>query len=224
MKRKSSIFPNFEAPPSLKELAFQSIKDAIFANRLKPGETYTEQGVASELGVSKSPVREALIDLSARSFLRIIPRTGFRVNILTKDLVRDLFEFRIALEKAVILHITSELTNDSIKEIQFNLRKNKKASETDDLAGILRVDREFHSYLASLTGNQYIILALENVRDLIDWAGAKIVSLKGRQVEALNEHTAITKMLEERNVQEAVAKMEEHLLITQDRILDLVID
>jgi len=213
------IMRNLEPPPTLRDMALQAIKDAVLSNKLKPGNFYNERNLANELGISKTPIREALLDLSMRGFITIFPRRGFQVNTLTEKNIQDLFEFRMALEKAVILHIAPNISNESITKIEVI---NKKAADSLGQMGFLRYDREMHRYLASLTRNQYIISALENVRDLIEWAGAKVLSIKGRSEEALQEHIVITKMLKKRDVAGAVKEMEEHLRITETRVLSQV--
>ena len=207
---------------SLKEKAFKAIKYAIMDYTLTPGDIYTEQGLAGRLGISKSPVREACIDLASRGFLKILPRKGIQIEILDADKVCSLFDFRVILEKAVIRLMAHKTTDEVINETENIFAKLKAASDADDLKGFLELDKQFHQYLVILTGNHYMIEASANVRDLIDWAGAKIVSMKWRQLEAMNEHAEIVKKLQQRDPVGAAKKMEEHLLISKEKILSSI--
>ena len=211
-----AILNNIETPPSLKEIAFREIKRAILSNRLETGKIYNERTLANELGISKTPVREALLDLVARGFITFLPRRGFQINTLTEKNICDLFTFRIALEKAVIIHITPGISDKSISEIEGLIEKSSKVLDQTDF---LKIDREFHLYLAFLSENQYIISALVNIRDLIEWVAAKALVVKGRSEEALQEHIAIIGMLKKRDLAGAAEKMEEHLQITEKRVL-----
>ena len=101
-----------KAQESLKEKAFKAIKYAIMDYTLTPGDIYTEQGLAGRLGISKSPVHEACIDLASRGFPKILPRKGIQIEILDAAEVCSLFDFRVVLEKAIIglmAHKTTEL-------------------------------------------------------------------------------------------------------------------
>ena len=94
MLRPSPALSNIDLPPSLKELAFQALKENILNHQLRPGSVYSEQAIAKKLGISKTPIHEALTDLEKRGFVKILPRKGFQVNRLTQKDVRDMFEFR----------------------------------------------------------------------------------------------------------------------------------
>lgn len=216
MAEKLPSFPNINVPPSLKEIAFEAIKGSIVANRLSPGAVYSEQAIAMELGISKTPVREALINLASKGFVTILPRKGFRVNTLTERHIREIFEFRHALEGAVMLHIASSIPDKYIRKIE---AIHDKAAKAHDRKSFIRLDREFHRYLASLTQNRYIMGALENICDLCEWVATVVYLVKGRPMEAVQEHKSITEMLKRHDSTGAAAAMEEHLRITEMRYL-----
>jgi len=216
------MLENLKAPPSLREMAFQAIKNAILSNKLEPGKTYTEFGLAKELGISKTPVREALGDLAGKGFVTVLPRRGIRVNALTPKDIRNLYEFRTALETAIIRHITPELTEESIKGLRIIQEKENAAIRDEDSMRYLKIDRELHLFLASLTQNQYMISALEQVRDLIDWMGAKALMRKTRILEVRDEHIKIIQMLKKRDTGEAIKMMDEHIQITMENVLQNV--
>lgn len=208
-----------EAPASLKEIAFHAIKEAIMNNQLRQGNFYGEQDLSRELGISRTPVHEALIELSSRGFLKLVPRKGFQINELNKEEIKKLYTFRIALETTVIREITPKITDELILELEAISRKQKQMVEVGNWMGILKVDRELHNFLASLTQNTYIISALENVRDLIDWTGVKILAeRKERPKEVIREHNAIIDRLKARDVDGAVSMMEKHLKISRERV------
>jgi DNA-binding GntR family transcriptional regulator len=205
--------------PSLKDLAFQSIKEAILGGQLKPGILYKEQTIANELGISKTPVREALLELSTRGFVSSFPRKGFEINSLTAKNIYDLFELRLVLEIAVMRHITVDISKESLKELEAILARDRQAVRNDDQRQILQVNRELHNYFAALTGNEYLIRSLQNIQDLIEWVIAGTLRYRGRAGKACSEHLNIFNMLKKRDVQGAVTAMTEHLSITQREIL-----
>jgi DNA-binding GntR family transcriptional regulator len=220
MAEQTPAFKNIKTPPSLKEIAYQAIKDSIISLKLKPSAVYSEQAIARELGISKTPVHQALTDLENRKFVTLLPRKGFVVNELTEKEIRNLFEYRYVLERAVICHITPQLTDESIQKIDII---NRKAADSIDRLGFQKYDRAFHRYLSSLTDNQFIIDALENIWDLCSWIGAQNLSIKDRGNEAVKEHKSIAKMLKKRDLAGALNAMKEHLRITEKKFINEVI-
>jgi DNA-binding GntR family transcriptional regulator len=216
MVRDLPTFPNINVPPSLKEIAYEALKDSVISNKLTPEDIYSEQAIARELGISKTPVREALINLAAKGFVEILPRRGFKVNTLTEEHIREIFEFRHALETAVVFHITPMVTEQSVRDIEAIVLKTANAR---DQKTFIKLDRQFHRSLASLTNNRYIADALENIWDLCEWVATVVYRLKGRPYEAVQEHKSITEKLKMHDTEGAIAAMEEHLRITEQRFL-----
>ena len=210
--------------PSLKEMALSAIKEAILSKKFQPGVIYTEASVSSKLGISRTPVREALIYLASKGYLTFLPRKGFQLKQLTEKDVQDLFAFRCALETAIARHITPLLTDESLKHIDLLLARHREANKAEDPLGSIHADREFHLYLAKLTNNSYLMTALEDIRDLIDLAGIKTLEFKVRSVESIKEHRAIVGMLKAGSISGAVQKMEEHIWTTQERALARIRD
>lgn len=210
---------NLRVPLSLKEMAFQSIKAAILSNKLEPGKIYNEQGLAKELGISKTPVREALLDLATKGFINPLPRRGVQVNVLTEKDIKDLYDVRIALETAIVRWIIPKLTEESLKKIEAIHKKERSAIKADDRLSYLRIDREFHLYLASLTENRYMATSLENIRDLIDWMGFKALTRQERMEEVEHEHEKVIEKLRKGDPKGAEHLMEEHIRITVKNVL-----
>jgi DNA-binding GntR family transcriptional regulator len=208
--------------PSLKDMALLSIKEAILSKKLEPGITYAEAALSGELGISRTPVREALIHLASRGFIIYIPRKGFRIISLTEKDVEDLFELRLALELTVIRRITPGLTEECLLKIEeFGFNYTRTAEEGNPVES-LNADRELHLYLAHLTDNPYLIKSIEEIRDFIDLASIRSLELEYRTAEAMREHQRIIDMLKVRSVEGALQRMEGHILVTKQRILSRI--
>ena len=212
-------FKYLGVPLSLKEMAFQAIKNAILSKKLVPGKVYNERGLAKELGISKTPVREALLDLASKGFITFLPRRGVQINALTEKDIKDLYEVRIALETAILRHITPKLSKAELRKIEIIYQKEKGAIKGDDRLGYMRIDRGFHLYLARLTDNRYMITSLENIRDLIDWMVFKALTRSQRMEEVKREHERVIERLKERDTPGAIRMMEEHIRITEQNVL-----
>ena len=208
--------------PSLKDMALSAIKEAILYKKLEPGVMYTEAAVSSELGISRTPIREALIHLASRGFIIYMARKGFQIRVLMEKDVKNLFELRMALELAVIRHITPKLTEESMIKIENLLSKYTKATEAGNPIESINADRELHLSLAHLTDNPFLINAIEEIRDLIDLASIRSLEIEYRTTEAIKEHQEIIDMLKARSLEGALEKMEEHLRITGQRVLSRI--
>jgi DNA-binding GntR family transcriptional regulator len=208
--------------PSLKDMALSAIKEAILYKKLEPGVMYTEAAVSSELGISRTPIREALIHLASRGFIIYMARKGFQIRVLMEKDVKNLFELRMALELAVIRHITPKLTEESMIKIENLLSKYTKATEAGNPIESINADRELHLSIAHLTDNPFLINAIEEIRDLIDLASIRSLEIEYRTTEAIKEHQEIIDMLKARSLEGALEKMEEHLRITGQRVLSRI--
>ena len=221
MDRFSSTLRSVDTPPSMQEIAFQAIKKAIMRKEFLPGSIYSEQAVAKEMGMSKTPVHQALLDLENKGFVTILPRRGFKVNTLSEKNIRDMFELRRALERVVVLKVTPKLTADIMEDL---VRIIKDIEKTRDPVDFQKHDRAFHRYLASLSENTYIINALNTVWDLSDWVGARILSDRAGYKQAANEHLAVYEFMSVGAAEKAAAAMERHLNGTESRFLEGLTD
>jgi len=205
--------------PSLKDLALSTIKEAILSSRLKPEVMYTEASLTNELGISRTPVREALIHLASRGLITYFPRKGFQIKCLTEKDVVDLFELRLALEIAVIRHITLNLTGSSLAELEGVRTEYLKIMKKGDPANSIRANRDFHLRLANLTENPYLINAMDEIRDMIDLAGARSLEVDSRNLEAVDEHERVMAAIKAKDVSGAIEQMEAHIRTTEERVL-----
>lgn len=208
-----------KTPPSLREMAFDAIKEGIMGNTLKSGHIYSEHALAKQLGMSKTPVHEALLDLASRGFVILIPRKGVSIRTLTIDEIKDLYEFRLVLEVAVMRRIADRITPRQIERLWEIHNACVAATKSDDHVGYIKNDREYHSLMASLTGNAYLVGALENVRDLIDWMGVRAMTRPGRLPEVDLEHAEVIERLAQGDPEKAAVAMEKHVRATEHNSL-----
>ncbi len=214
---QEQLFDPIETPPSLAEIAFQAIKKAILGKRLVPDVIYNEKVLADELGFSKTPVHEALTTLSVKGFVTILPRRGFQVRALSVRNIQDMYEFRTTLERAVVVKIVPDITDESIDHLKSIL---DNIASTDDPAQLGDLDRDFHSYLASLTDNLYIVEALDNLWELCAWIAVRALTNDTRNHEPmLQEHVTIWEGIKARDSRKTIQAMDQHLQNAEDRWL-----
>lgn len=217
MKNSPVTLRKVDTPPSMQEVAFQSLKKAIMRNELKPGNIYSEQAIAKEMGMSKTPVHQALLDLENKGFVMLSPRKGFEVKALSAKNIRDMFELRRALEKTVVLKATAKLTSDDLRDLE---RIVGRIEDTRDPIDFQKHDRSFHRRLAAISDNTYIINALNTVWDLSDWVGASILYNWGGYSQAAGEHMEVFEFMTVGEAEKAAAAMERHLNGTEIRYIE----
>lgn len=186
-------------------------------NELTPGNIYSEQAIAKEMGMSKTPVHQALLELETKGFVTLSPRKGFEVKALSDKNIRDMFELRRALEKTVVLKATSKLTTNDLQDLE---RIVARIEHTRDPIDFQKHDRAFHRRLASISDNTYIINALNTVWDLSDWVGASILYNWGGFSQAAEEHMEVYRYMTAGDAVKAAAAMERHLNGTEIRFIE----
>jgi DNA-binding GntR family transcriptional regulator len=205
--------------PSLKEMALATIKEAMFSKKLEQEVMYTEAALTNALGISRTPIREALIHLASRGLVTYFPRKGFKIKLLTEKDVENLFELRLSLELAVVRRITPTLTKATLDEIEKARVQYGKAVQKRDPIRSIQANMAFHACLANLTENTYLINALDEIRDLTNLAGLRSLEIGSRTTEALGEHERIVAELKRRSLSGALREMEIHIRTTEARVL-----
>ncbi len=200
-------------------MAYASIKEAIITNVLKPGGIYNEQGLGKELGMSKTPVHEALLDLANKGFVTLLPRRGVQVNTLSTEDIVNLYSFRGLIEGAMIRGIADTFGMTHFDHLMGIHQKCLDVDVTDKMVEYLELERAFHDYLADLSNNSYMIKALSNIRDLVDWMGMVALNRVDRLAEVNHEHGAVVKFLEKRDFENAALSMENHIRISLENVL-----
>jgi DNA-binding GntR family transcriptional regulator len=198
-------------PLPLAKLSYEKIRSSILNGNLKAGEVYNEIKLAKELGISRTPVREALLELSVQGLVTFLPRRGIMVNYFTKRDLEEAFEFRKAIELAVMDKIIKHLDNLNLKNIEKAINAQQKAAENGDRMAFLAADRLFHTTFAKLAGNQRMVIALENLRDIIHLMGFEALARSGRMHEVLDEHREVLELIRKGQGEEARKAMADHL-------------
>jgi DNA-binding GntR family transcriptional regulator len=219
MPKKDLNLRKLQPAPSLKEMALATIKEAMLSKKLEQEVMYTEAALTNELGISRTPVREALIHLASRGLITYFPRKGFKIKLLTEKDVVNLFELRLALELAVIRHITPGLTVKSLVEIERVWTDYLKVVQRGDPVKSIHANMAFHACLTRLTENTYLINALNEIGDRINLAGVRSLEVNSRTPEAVEEHEKIIVELKRQSMSGALREMENHIRTTEKRVL-----
>ena len=208
-----------EKPESLKAAARGEIKRLLLTGQWERGVLYSATTFADRLGVSRTPVREALLELSAEGYLVAQDGKGFRIKELSEKEVRDFFETRRMIELYVIERVAARLTTAETDELRNHQQRMRASFALDDKAAFLKADKGFHLHLIHCHQNRHLTSVMNNIRDLISILGHEAIIREGRSERVLEEHQTVIDAIERRDATQAVAAMRAHLETTESLLL-----
>ena len=196
----------------LRDVVFNTLRRAILKGELEPGERLMEIALANKLGVSRTPIREAIRKLELEGLVVMIPRKGAEVARITEKDLRDVLEVRTSLEKLAI-----ELACDRITEEDMNLacKDFEESFGKDDLTTIAEKDVAFHDIIFRATKNARLIQILNNLREQMYRYRLEYLKDTQSHDRLVEEHQKIVNAIIEKNKEEAVRLIQEHIYIQE---------
>ena len=150
-------------PSSLKDAAYRSIKDQLVSGQLEHDKIYSAQHFAAMLGVSRTPIREALLQLAGEGFLVCLEARGFKIKPFSEREIRDVFETRRMIETFVARQLIEKLTPEDIRQLKENLRVMAEHAQRGSAHGFMEADKAFHLSLVRCAGNQLLVSIMETI-------------------------------------------------------------
>lgn len=205
------------ARKSLREEVFETVKEYILKGYYMPGERIVIDTVAKQLGVSITPVREALHHLAAQGLVLVEPHKGFIVKKWDKREIEDLLFLRMYLEKlAVRLFIQRDAESITLAQI---IDKMKKAVETNDLKALTSYNSEFHKTIVNGSGNEELCKIMSSLSEKLYRVRILSLSYPGRMNRSYEEHLSIYKAICEKDITKAEKVIEDHINSVKDVLL-----
>lgn len=207
--------PNFEVTMNeylpLRDVVFHTLRQAILRGELKPGERLMEIQLANKLGVSRTPIREAIRKLELEGLVLMIPRRGAEVAEITEQSLRDVLEVREALEELSVKLACEHVTKDQIAEMKEAAAAFKESLKGDDVTRIAEADVAFHDVINMATANQKLIQILNNLREQM--YRYRVEYLKKREFydQLVEEHEMLIQAVENREKERAVEIICRHI-------------
>lgn len=218
--------PNFEVTMNeylpLRDVVFNTLRQAILRGELKPGERLMEIQLANKLGVSRTPIREAIRKLELEGLVLMIPRRGAEVAEITEQNLRDVLEVREALEELSVKLACEHATQAQIEEMKQAAKVFEESLSGDDVTRIAEADVAFHDAINMATDNQKLIQILNNLREQM--YRYRMEYLKDRQSHSVlvREHEEILNALCARDAEKALDVTITHIERQRDHILNLL--
>jgi len=195
----------------LREVVFNTLRQAIIQGEFQPGERLMEVSIANKLGVSRTPVREAIRMLELEGLVTMFPRRGAEVaNITVRDL-KDALEVRMAIESLSVRLACERIDEDGIKELQQKSVAFREAINSKLVPAIVQGDEDFHNVIYKASKNQKLIGIAQNLREQVYRYRVEYVKDFSYHDKLIKEHDQITMAIMRRDAEAAQTIMNEHI-------------
>jgi len=210
------IVPNI----TLSDKAYKALKQAIVHGKFADNEALPETKLAEMLGVSRTPLREALRRLADEGLITQQRGAPARVSSFSKEKALEYMEMRILLEVYNIEKVTEHISETTFSQLKNNLEKQKDAVEANDFQTFLDLDREFHLTLASVNQNRELEKFIYRLNTGTSRAFLILSkTLPQSAIDAYNEHVELMEALENKDTSQAKKEMKAHLNNIIERFL-----
>jgi DNA-binding GntR family transcriptional regulator len=185
-----------ERPQSLTAMAVDALRRAIVSGDLGLGEQLSEGTLSRMLGISKTPVREALQQLRHEGLVRIIPQTGSFVFTMSAHEVLELCELRLTLEEAALHFAIERNRTPFLKVLKRIVTEMDRAQELGDTRGYLALDTEYHAQFFDFCGNSYMAEAYSRIVGKVAALRTHLAARPSHTKKSMAEHRAIVQAIE----------------------------
>lgn len=189
----------------LRDVVFNTLRKAILTGELKPGERLMEIHLANRLGVSRTPIREAIRKLELEGLVIMIPRRGAEVAQITEKSLKDVLEVRRALDALCVELACDRISAEDLKQLKEACEEFERATETRDATIIAKADVELHDIIVRATGNKRLIQLINNLSEQMYRYRFEYIKDEDRHDNLVNEHRMIYESIVKRD-KEAAAK------------------
>ena len=195
----------------LRDLVYEKLQQVLLEGRFNEGDRITEGEIAEELGVSRTPVREALYRLAATGLIKIIPHRGFIVSKWTVKELEDVIAVRMVLEKFAIKLAVENISPEEIEELKNLLIEIKKAAKKKNIPKLSELNTLFHDKIILASRNIELFKIMKSLKNKI--CGFRIISLSSpkRLDQSLEEHCEILLALTNKDISHAQELIQKHI-------------
>jgi len=203
----------------LSKKVYQVLKAEIIKGSLKPGTKLLEGKIAEQMGVSRTPVREALKELAAEGFAKMTPNQGIVINNISIEDLQEVLQIRVVLEGLAARLAAKMIKEKEIKELEKILRKMEYYTKKGDILDFSRRATEFHALVVNACGNNKLIQIRKNLYDQAHRYRMGSLNNPGRLKYSLEEHRKIVEALKRKDSEQADRLSQKHIENVLENIL-----
>jgi len=187
----------------LRDVVFHTLRNAILTGKLKPGERLMEIHLAQQLGVSRTPVREAIHKLELEGLVTMIPRRGAQVAQISEKGLKDVLEVRRALDVFVAELACDRISPEEEERLKQACREFEEATKTKDATVIAKADVAFHDIIINSTGNERLVSTINNLAEQMYRYRFEYVKDESQHTRLIQEHRQLMDAILNRDVEKA---------------------
>ena len=200
------------AAPALYEQVAERLRARIFAHELEPGDWVDEQAIAAELGISRTPLREALKVLATEGLVELRPRRGCYVAALSEQDLDQIFPVIALLEGRCAQEATTRASDADLERLEAIHAELENYAAQGDADHFFEANQAFHNALQDLAGNRWLRQLIDETRQFVKLRRRDSLNPEGRLKQSLAEHRAVLAAIQRRDADEAGRLMHDHLL------------
>ncbi|MEC5423335.1 GntR family transcriptional regulator [Virgibacillus sp. C22-A2] len=201
-----------------KEIVYDELKKAILNGSIDNQKLLTETMLSEILGTSRTPIREAVADLTKEGLLVHVPRKGFHVREITENEKNQIIYLRISVETEGIRQLAGKVTKEQVQKLKEIVSEQERVIKNDDRVKYVELDQDFHRQIMKYSDQNLLDQILQEMYNLTRLIGHNALMKEGRMVEVIKEHTEIIHALENNNGYEAADLLKKHLEITKANV------
>ncbi len=203
----------------LRDVVFNTLRRAILRGELLPGERLMEIQLAQRLGVSRTPVREAIRKLELEGLVTMIPRKGAEVAKITVSDLKDVLEVRIALEELAVKDACENITGEQLAALRGANEEFRQVLREGDLMACGQADIKFHEIIYAATNNRRLLQMLSNIREQMYRYRLEYLKDHSKHEALVREHEAICQALQEHDRAKAGEAIRTHIENQKESII-----
>jgi len=204
----------------LSQKVYRILKTEIVKGYLKPGTKLLEGKIAKQMGVSRTPIREAIRELAAEGFVKMSPNQGVIVSIASIEDIQEVLQIRSVLEGLAARLATKVINGGEIKELEKYIKQMEYYTNKEDALAFSEMDAEFHELILNICGNNRLIQIRKNLSDQAHRYRIRSLSIPGRLKYSLKEHQEIVKALKRKEAEQADKLSQKHIENVLKNILE----
>ena len=193
------------------EIVYRDLREAIVNVTLPPGTPLSEKEITEKYGISRTPVREAILRLVEEKLVDVIPKSGTFVARIPVDELREAIVARKALEEVCVREATERATKSQLMELEAVIQRERELAEKGDEQAFHEADNAFHAGIAAASGYPGIWNMIEKIRVQVERYRRLTLPQQGRMQLVVDEHAQVLDAMERGDADEAVERMHSHL-------------
>jgi DNA-binding GntR family transcriptional regulator len=200
---------------NLRQEAVEVLRAAILGGELAPGSIHSAVSLAELMGVSPTPVREAMLELSRSGLVEVLPNRGFRVTVIDDRDLDEVAELRMMLEVPSMRLVIERASDAELGTLDEPLLALEAAADRNDVPAFLVADRDFHLRMLALARNERLVEIIAGLRDQTRIVGLQSLAAAGALEASASEHRPILEAIRKRDKKAAERQMTTHLKHTR---------